>query len=85
MSSRAGAARQALAPHASYKRPVSVLVVMYTPALDVLLLERAKHLVYWQSVTGSQEEGEVLIETARREDPPQPSGHIPNIFLFPLQ
>ena len=67
MSARAGAAPQALAPHTSYKRPVSVLVVIYTPALDVLLLERAKHPGYWQSVTGSQEEGEALIETARRE------------------
>lgn len=51
----------------TYKRPVSVLVVIHTPALDVLLLERALHAGYWQSVTGSQETGETLIETARRE------------------
>lgn len=50
-----------------YKRPVSVLVVVHTPDLQVLLLERASHAGYWQSVTGSQEEGETLIETARRE------------------
>ena len=50
-----------------FKRPVSVLVVIYTAALDVLLLERAGHPGYWQSVTGSQEDGESLIETARRE------------------
>jgi dATP pyrophosphohydrolase len=50
-----------------YKRPVSVLVVIHTPALDVLLLERASHAGFWQSVTGSQEESETLIETARRE------------------
>ena len=50
-----------------YKRPVSVLVVIHTPDLDVLLLERAMHPGYWQSVTGSQETGESLIETARRE------------------
>ncbi len=50
-----------------YKRPVSVLVVIYTPALDVLLLERAKHPGFWQSVTGSQEDDERLIDTARRE------------------
>ena len=50
-----------------YKRPVSVLVVIHTPDLDVLLLERAMHPGYWQSVTGSQENGESLIETARRE------------------
>ncbi len=35
------------------KLPVSVLVVIHTPALDVLLLERAQRPGYWQSVTGS--------------------------------
>lgn len=50
-----------------FKRPVSVLVVIHTPALDVLLLNRASHPGYWQSVTGSQESDELLIETARRE------------------
>jgi dATP pyrophosphohydrolase len=38
-----------------YKQPVSVLVVIHTPALDVLLLERAAHSGFWQSVTGSRE------------------------------
>jgi dATP pyrophosphohydrolase len=51
----------------NYKQPVSVLVVIHTPTLEVLLLERAKHPGFWQSVTGSQEAGETLIETARRE------------------
>lgn len=50
-----------------YKQPISVLVVIHTPALDVLLLERAKHPGFWQSVTGSRESGETLIETAHRE------------------
>jgi len=50
-----------------YKKPVSVLVVIHTAALDVLLLERARHPGYWQSVTGSQEGDEPLIDTARRE------------------
>ncbi|MCX7148106.1 MAG: dihydroneopterin triphosphate diphosphatase [Rhodocyclales bacterium] len=50
-----------------YKKPISVLVVIFTPALDVLLLERARHPGFWQSVTGSQEDDEPLIETARRE------------------
>jgi dihydroneopterin triphosphate diphosphatase len=35
------------------KIPVSVLVVIYTRQLDVLLLERADHPGFWQSVTGS--------------------------------
>lgn len=51
----------------AYKRPISVLVVIHTPRLEVLLLERASHPGYWQSVTGSQEEGEALIVTASRE------------------
>jgi len=51
----------------SHKIPVSTLVVIYTPALEVLLLERADHPGFWQSVTGSQDEGESLRETAARE------------------
>lgn len=50
-----------------YKAPVSVLVVIYTADLQVLLLERADHPGYWQSVTGSQNQGEVLRQTAIRE------------------
>ena len=50
-----------------YKQPVSVLVVIYTAAREVLLLERADHPGYWQSVTGSCEAGETLVETALRE------------------
>ena len=50
-----------------YKIPVSTLVLVYTPELDVLLLERADFPEHWQSVTGSQEPGESLAETARRE------------------
>lgn len=51
----------------SYKIPVSVLVVVYTPDLEVLLLERADKPGFWQSVTGSQEPGETLEQTAIRE------------------
>ena len=50
-----------------YKIPISVLVVIHTPDMQVLLLERADHPGYWQSVTGSQNEGETLEETAIRE------------------
>ena len=49
------------------KIPVSALVVIHTGALEVLLLERADHPGFWQSVTGSQHEGEELRETAIRE------------------
>lgn len=51
----------------AWKQPVSVLVVIYTRALDVLLLERALHPGLWQSVTGSREGSETPIEIARRE------------------
>lgn len=50
-----------------YKIPVSVLVVVHTEDLQVLLLERADHPGYWQSVTGSQDPGETLYQTAARE------------------
>jgi len=50
-----------------YKIPVSVLVVIHTPDLQVLLLERADRPGFWQSVTGSQNEGESLVQTAQRE------------------
>lgn len=50
-----------------HKQPVSVLVVIHTPALEVLLLERADHPGYWQSVTGSRDGDETLRDTAIRE------------------
>lgn len=50
-----------------YKQPISALVVIHSPELEVLLLELAKHPGYWQSVTGSSEVGEPIAETARRE------------------
>ncbi len=50
------------------KIPVSVLVVIHTPALDVLLIERADSPGSWQSVTGSVDAiDEPLDATARRE------------------
>jgi dATP pyrophosphohydrolase len=51
-----------------FKIPRSVLVVIHTAALDVLLIERADHPGYWQSVTGSlDDEDEPLQDAARRE------------------
>lgn len=51
----------------AHKQPISVLVMIYTPQLDVLLLERADRPGFWQSVTGSREGEETLRETAIRE------------------
>lgn len=53
---------------ASAKIPESVLVVIHTSDLRVLLLERADHPGFWQSVTGSKARvDEPLTETCRRE------------------
>ncbi len=50
------------------KIPESVLVVIHTADLQVLLLERADHPGFWQSVTGSKDSpGESLQQTCRRE------------------
>ena len=52
----------------AYKIPESVLVVIHTPDLQVLLLERADRPGFWQSVTGSKDcESEALQITAIRE------------------
>jgi dihydroneopterin triphosphate diphosphatase len=50
------------------KIPESVLVVIYTPDLEVLLIERADKPGFWQSVTGSLDTpDEPLQLTAARE------------------
>lgn len=51
----------------SFKTPVSVLVVIHTPDHEVLLLERAGHPGFWQSVTGSLEANERPVDAAIRE------------------
>ncbi len=51
-----------------FKIPQSVLVVIHTPALQVLLINRADASVFWQSVTGSKDdEDEAFEQTAVRE------------------
>lgn len=47
--------------------PVSVLVLIHTPDLQVLLLDRVDKPGFWQSVTGSIEDDESLVQTAIRE------------------
>ena len=47
-----------------YKIPVSVLVVVYTAAREVLLLERSQRPGFWQSVTGSRERADEPLEAA---------------------
>jgi dATP pyrophosphohydrolase len=50
-----------------YRRPVSVLVVVYTATSQVLLLRRSRPFDFWQSVTGSLAAGETHAEAAARE------------------
>src|SRR5213595_3886557 len=51
-----------------FKIPESVLVVIHTADRQVLLIERADHPGYWQSVTGSKDaDDEPLAVTAQRE------------------
>ncbi len=50
-----------------YKTPISALVLIHTPDLQVLLMERADKVGFWQSVTGSVEGNETPREAAIRE------------------
>ena len=51
-----------------FKIPQSVLVVIHTPDLSVLLVNRADAPNFWQSVTGAKDHADEPLEaTARRE------------------
>lgn len=50
-----------------YRRPVSVLVLVYTPRGRVLLLRRSQPADIWQSVTGSLRRHESHGDAAARE------------------
>ena len=50
-----------------FKTPVSALVLIHTEDLQVLIMERADKVGFWQSVTGSLEAGETPRQTAIRE------------------
>ncbi len=51
-----------------FKIPESVLVVIHTPALEALLIERADRPGHWQSVTGSLDHTDEPLEvTCARE------------------
>ena len=49
-----------------FKRPESVMVVVHTDD-EILLIKRADHDCFWQSVTGSLEWNEAKEQTATRE------------------
>jgi dATP pyrophosphohydrolase len=50
-----------------FKTPVSALVLIHTEDLQVLIMERADKVGFWQSVTGSLEAGETPMQAAIRE------------------
>ena len=52
---------------AEFKRPESVLVVVYTRAYECLVLERVSPPEFWQSVTGTLRWGESPADCAARE------------------
>ena len=51
----------------AYKRPESVLVVVFTRCGEFLLLRRTRPNDFWQSVTGSLKDGESIRAAATRE------------------
>ena len=56
-----------MAAVAEFRRPESVLIVVHTPTLDCLLLERVEPRGFWQSVTGTLRSAETPAECAARE------------------
>ncbi len=56
-----------MAAVAEFRRPESVLVVVHTPTLDCLLLERVEPRGFWQSVTGTLRSAETSAQCAARE------------------
>ena len=56
-----------MAAVAEFRRPESVLIVVHTPTLDCLLLERVEPRGFWQSITGTLRWAESPAECAARE------------------
>lgn len=51
----------------TFRRPLSVLVIVFTDAAEVLLLRRAQPFDFWQSITGSLMAAESHADAAKRE------------------
>jgi dihydroneopterin triphosphate diphosphatase len=51
----------------NFKKPISALVLIHTTDLQVLIMERADKIGFWQSVTGSVEGLETPLQAAIRE------------------
>ena len=57
----------ATVPNSSYRRPISVLIVVHTDDAQILLLRRRQPFAFWQSITGSLKENESHADAAVRE------------------
>ena len=69
-----------------FKIPLSVLVVIHTPALEVLLIQRADAASFWQSVTGSKDhEDETFEATAIREVAEETGCRIAHAHCFAVE
>ncbi|WJG08115.1 dihydroneopterin triphosphate diphosphatase [Aliiglaciecola sp. LCG003] len=60
----------------AFRRPESVLIVIYDAASRVLVLQRQDDPDFWQSVTGTLEHNELPWETASREVAEETGIHI---------
>ena len=49
------------------KIPISILIIIYTKNKDVLLLKKNNDKDMWQSVTGSVQQNETVLDAATRE------------------
>lgn len=67
VESLAAESEPTLVPPVAYKRPRSVLVVVYTLGGEFLMLRRTHPADFWQSVTGSLRPGETPRNAALRE------------------
>jgi dATP pyrophosphohydrolase len=63
------------------KIPRSVQVVIHTPALDVLMLQRADQPGFWQSVTGSLDAVDEAPEAAARREVLEETGIADGLLL----
>ncbi len=66
------------------KIPESVLVVIHTPALEVLLIERADKPGFWQSVTGSKDSLDEPAQTTAMREVAEETGIVVGSAAVPL-
>jgi dATP pyrophosphohydrolase len=62
-----------------FKIPISILVVIHSPELEVLLLERADRPGFWQSVTGSLDAPDEMSARAALREVREETGISPGV------